>query len=251
MLMHDGVALDTEAAGDAALGGLALSPRLRAVEQMRAFVQKTDWSHLTYRRQQILEAFVSIASAKGYESVTMRSIGERVDMKAPSIYRHFASGRDEIVTEAYRWHFYRFATVIIEAADRTTDVRDFWNSLVRVHLQRQLESPENDMWDTLLAGDRIGGFLPSESRREYSEWLGLYDQMYAGAAVELGYPVEHVDKMVRVVVKILDTGSEWCGWDGTGDGLQTCVEQAIAITEALLRVDLRIPSERGGPAAVR
>jgi AcrR family transcriptional regulator len=238
--MLEGAALQTGVGGSAVSGSDGLSPRLRAAEQLRAFLDNTDWSHLTYRRQQILEAFVSIASTTGYESVTMRNIGERVDMKAPSIYRHFR-GREEIVTEAYRWHFYRFATAVLEAADQTADVHEFWNSLVRVHLQRQLQSPENDMWDILMASDRIGGFLPDEARREYDDWLGLYDQMYAGAALELGYPPEEVDKLARVVVKVLDTANEWCQWDGTAKGLQICVDQAITISEALLRVDLSRP----------
>lgn len=215
-----------------------LSPRLRAAETLRRSVLSTDWSHMTYRRQQILEAFVAIASAKGYESVTMRSIGAHVDMKAPSIYRHFPNGRDEIVAEAYRWHFYRFATDILEAVDHTADARSFWHTLMAVHLRRQLESPENDMWDILMASDRIGGFLPVEGRREYDEWLALYDQMHAGAALELGYPAEDAEKVARVVVKILDTANEWCRWDGTTEGLRVCVAQAIAISEALLRVDL-------------
>ncbi|MGV0807954.1 TetR/AcrR family transcriptional regulator [Mycolicibacterium setense] len=238
-------ALQPDAGGSAGTDGDHLSPRLRAAEQLRTFLGKTDWSHMTYRRQQILEAFVSIASTTGYESVTMRNIGERVDMKAPSIYRHFRS-REEIVAEAYRWHFYGFATAVLEAADQTADVHEFWNCLVRVHLQRQLQSPENDMWDILMASDRIGGFLPDEARREYSEWLCLYDRMYGGAAMELGYPSGEVDKLVRVVVKILDTANEWCQWDGTVKGLQTCVDQAITISEALLRVDLSRPSVSGG-----
>jgi AcrR family transcriptional regulator len=214
------------------------SPRLRAAEQLRQYIGKVDWGDLTYRRRQILEAFVSLASTNGYESVTMRTLGERVGVKAPSIYRHFAGGRDEIVTEAFRWHFYRFASAVLEGTDGTDDVHDFWNALVRVHLQRQLESPENDLWDILMASDRIAGFLPPETRREYTEWLFLYDQMYVGAAAELGYEFDDVGKFVRVVVKVLDTANEWCRWDGTKKDLHRCVEQAIAISRALLSVNL-------------
>jgi AcrR family transcriptional regulator len=203
---------------------------------LRQYLEKVDWSHLTYRRQQILEAFVALASTNGYESVTMRSLGERVGVKAPSIYRHF-QGRDEIVTEAYRWHFYRFASALIEGVDQTDDAREYWNSLVRVHLQRQLESPENDMWDILMASDRIGGFLPADARDEYTEWLGLYEQMLAAAARELGYESADVAKFVKVIVKVLDTANEWCRWDGTQKGLQLCVEQATAISWALFNVD--------------
>jgi AcrR family transcriptional regulator len=214
------------------------SPRLRAAEELRQYVEKVDWSSLTYRRRQILEAFVSLASTNGYESVTMRSLGDRVGVKAPSIYRHFPNGRDEIVTEAYRWHFYRFASAVLAGVDETDNVHDYWNSLVRVHLQRQLESPENDLWDILMASDRIGGFLPPETRREYEEWLGLYERMYAAAASELGYEFRDVEKFVRVVVKVLDTANEWCKWDGTKKGLQLCVDHATTISRALLNVDL-------------
>ncbi|MEE6165475.1 MULTISPECIES: TetR/AcrR family transcriptional regulator [unclassified Mycolicibacterium] len=215
-----------------------LSPRLRAADQLRAYVEQADWSHMTYRRQQILEAFVELASTNGYQSVTMRALGDRVGVKAPSIYRHFADGRDEIVLEAYRWHFYRFASAILEAVDKTTDVDEYWNTLIAVHLRRQLESPENDMWDILLASDRIGGFLPRDMRDESREWLRLYVQMHAAAARELEYPSSDVDKFAKVVVKILDTAKEWCKWDGTKPGLQLCVDQAVAMCRALLVLDI-------------
>jgi AcrR family transcriptional regulator len=213
------------------------APRLRAADRLRAYVAAVDWSHMTYRRQQILEAFVELASTIGYESVTMRALGDRVGVKAPSIYRHF-DGRDAIVVEAYRWHFYRFASALLEAVDQTGDVEEYWNALIAVHLRRQLESPENDMWDILLASDRIGGFLPSDMREEYSEWLRLYEQMHAAAVSELGYDAMDLEKLVKVVVKIMDTAGEWCKWDGTQQDLQLCVAQAIAISRALLAMDV-------------
>lgn len=222
--------------GDAEMDDL--SPRLRAAEQLRQYLGKVDWSGLAHRRRQILEAFVSLASTGGYESVTMRSVGDRVGVKAPSIYRHFPNGRDEIVTEAFRWHFYRFASAVLAGVDETSDVHGYWNALVRVHLERQLESPENDLWDILMASDRIAGFLPPETRAEYNEWCGLYEQMYAAAASELGYAFDDVEKCVKVVVKVLDSANGWCAWDGTKKGLHQCVNHAIAISRAMLHVDL-------------
>jgi AcrR family transcriptional regulator len=214
------------------------SPRLVAADQLRAYLGQVDWSHLTYRRQQILEAFVELASTIGYQSVTMRALGERVGVKAPSIYRHFVNGRDEIVLEAYRWHFYRFAKALLEAVDQTNDADEYWSSLIGVHLRRQLESPENDMWDILLASDRIGGFLPDDMREEYREWMRFYEQMHAAAVGELGYGSTDSTKLVKLVVKICDTASEWCRWDGTQKALKVCVEQAIAISRTLLAVDI-------------
>ncbi|WP_173009955.1 TetR/AcrR family transcriptional regulator [Mycolicibacterium sp. P9-64] len=224
-------------AGSDAEGASTLAPRLRAADQLRTYVNTVDWSHMTYRRQQILEAFVELASTIGYESVTMRALGERVGVKAPSIYRHF-DGRDTIVAEAYRWHFYRFASALLEAVDRAGDVEEYWNALIGVHVRRQLESPENDMWDILLAGDRIAGFLPSDMRDEYRAWLRLYEQMHEAAVRELGYGSTDVGKFAKIVVKIFDTVGEWCDWDGTERGMQLCIAQAIAISRALLAVDV-------------
>ncbi|MEN0135331.1 MAG: TetR/AcrR family transcriptional regulator [Rhodococcus sp. (in: high G+C Gram-positive bacteria)] len=215
-----------------------LAPRVRSAELLRQYLDKVDWSDMSYRRRQILEAFVTLASTIGYESVSMRRLGEMVGVKAPSIYRHFANGRDEIVTEAFRWHFYRFASAVLEEVDKTDNVQDFWDAMVRVHLQRQLESPENNLWDILMAVDRIAGFLPPETRAEYYEWCGLYEQMYAAAASELGYEFGEAEKFVKLVVKVLDTASEWCRWDGTKKDLQRCVRQATTISRALLVVDL-------------
>lgn len=211
-----------------------LSPRLVAADQLRDYLGQLDWSHLTYRRQQILEAFVELASTIGYQSVTMRAVGEKVGVKAPSIYRHFVDGRDEIVLEAYRWHFYRFAQALLEAVDQTSTAEEYWNGLLGVHLSRQLESRENDMWDILLASDRIGGFLPADMREESREWMRLYEQMHTAVVSELGYAATDVTKFVKLIVKICDTASEWCEWDGTQKALQVCVEQAIAISHTLL-----------------
>ncbi|WP_179220191.1 TetR/AcrR family transcriptional regulator [Rhodococcus sp. NCIMB 12038] len=214
------------------------SPRLQSADELREYLAKADWTDMGYRRRQILEAFVELACAYGYASVSMRNIGEKVGVKAPSIYRHFEHGRDEIVTEAFRWHFYRFASAVLDEVDATDNVDDFWNAMIRVHLRRQLESPENNLWDILMASDRIAGFLPSETRAEYYQWLGLYERMYEAAAIELGYKFDDVAKFVKVVVKVLDTASEWCRWDGTARGLNHCVDQATAISRALLGVDL-------------
>jgi hypothetical protein len=90
------------------------------------------------------------------------------------------------------------------------------------------------MWDILIASDRIGGIFPTEARSEYTEWLDLYLGLYVGAALELGFEADDVQKFVRMVVKILDTANEWCSWDGTDGGLQACVGDAVAISETLL-----------------
>jgi hypothetical protein len=68
------------------------------------------------------------------------------------------------VIDAFHWYFDRFASAILEGADQTNDVHDFGNSLVRAHLQHQLESPENHPGYFFMAGDRVA--VPSETRKE-------------------------------------------------------------------------------------
>lgn len=215
------------------------APRARAAEELRHYLEKLDWSGVTPGRRRILEAFIELASVEGYSSVSMRSLGRKVNMKAPSIYSHFPGGRDEVVAEAFRWHFSRFSAAILDAVDGTDNPSDFWDAMVRVHLRRQLQSRENDSWDVLRALDRLNPFLQAETRAEVDEWVGLYERMYAAAARELGYDYDEVEKMARVVVKILDSANEWCDWNGEEQGLDVCVDQAVIITRSLLSVDLR------------
>jgi hypothetical protein len=131
------------------------------------------------------------------------------------------------VTEAYRWHFFRFATAIIDVVDGTENAAEFWRSIIRVHLHYQMRLPENDMWDILIASDRVAGFLPDEAREEHRQWVGLYDDMHAAAALELGHTFGMIGVFVRLVVKILDTANEWCHWDGTDSDFDRCVDDAV------------------------
>ena len=103
--------------------------------------------------------------------------------------------------------------------------------MVRVHLTRQLSLPESDLWDILVAMDRIGGFLPSEIRSEIDHWLQLFPRMYEAAAHEMGY--RNCDTAVHVVVAVLDSASSWCKRPGDHD-LESQVRRATAITHALL-----------------
>ena len=105
------------------------APRMHAAEELRHYLQKLDWSGLTPGRSRILEAFIELASAEGYSSVSMRSLGRKVNMKAPSIYSHFPGGRDEVVAEAFRWHFSRFAAAVLEAVDGADNPSDFWDAI--------------------------------------------------------------------------------------------------------------------------
>lgn len=53
------------------------------------------------RREEILRATLDLAAERGLGAVTLSQISERVGMRKPSLYNHFAS-KDELVQAAYQ-----------------------------------------------------------------------------------------------------------------------------------------------------
>lgn len=218
---------------------MTLPPRvLRASQQMRQHLDAFDWSGLTPGRRNILEAFLRLAARQGYAAVTMRALGKEIHLKAPSIYSHFPGGRDEIVAESLRWDYYRFGLAALEAVADCKDGSEFFDAMVRIQLTHQLDRPESDLWDIVVASDRIGGgFLQRDIREEMDHWLRLCARMYETAAQEMGY--DNVEAKVRVVMTILNGASSWCGWSGNPKDLEACAEQAIAITRSMLSLQVK------------
>ncbi|MFF3573388.1 TetR/AcrR family transcriptional regulator [Nocardia jiangxiensis] len=213
-----------------------VSPRVQATERLRQHLDQFDWSGQTPGRRNILQAFLALATTKGYAAVTMRTLGKEVELKAPSLYAHFPGGREEIVAESLRWHYHRFGTSVLQAVDGTRDAGEFLDAIVRVHVEAQLTTPENNLWDILVATDAAAGFLPSDVRADVDEWLRLYAGMFEAAAFELGF--ENVATNLRVISTILDGARNWCGWNGNADTLETCVNQGVLITRSLLSMSL-------------
>lgn len=104
--------------------------RQLAVSALQAQVASFDWSRLTETRRHVLEAFLVLAAQHGYPSVTMRDLGAAVSVKAPSLYKHFRNGREEVVREALRWPYHRFAVAVLGAVENTSVALDFWDALV-------------------------------------------------------------------------------------------------------------------------
>lgn len=211
--------------------------RVQALEAMRNEIASFDWTNQTDGRRLILEAFLRIATSAGYSAVTMRALGRQVNVKAPSLYSHFPGGRDEVVSEALRWHFYQFATGTIKAVETTEDAAEFWTTLVDQHVRRQLQTPENDMFDLMLATDRISGFLPAETRKEINHLVDLNAGLFKGAALDMGYQGD-VDRAVAIVLTVLDGVGSWSRWNGDVAALDGIVEAAARSSFATLDAHL-------------
>jgi AcrR family transcriptional regulator len=222
---------------------MALPPQIAHVcDKMRTHLSQFDWSAMTNGRRQILAAFLKLAIAQGYGAVTMRGLAQAVDVKAASIYFHFPGGRDEIVGETLRWHYYNWGTAILQTVESSRNAEEFWDSLVRAHVQRQIELPESDLWDIFVATNRVYGFLRKDFHDEILDWLDLCTRMYEAAALEMGYDVG-LD-LARAVMKLIDNVSSWYGDAGPDGGSEVCIRRTIAITRAMLSCERKIvPTE--------
>lgn len=212
-------------------------PRLRANEAVKKFLSSHDWSSQTDARRRILGAFLQLATTQGFNAVSMRTLGRELNMKAPSIYSSFPNGKDEIVAESLRWYIHSFARDILVCAEESRSAEEYWAALVRFHLTRQLQLPESDLWDLLVATDKIGRFLSDEVRNEVDVWMGLHEDMYSAAAEEIGYHIS--TKTIRMILTLLDGAGRWSGWNGSDQELVQISDQTVSVTRSILEASSR------------
>ncbi|MEU6222867.1 TetR/AcrR family transcriptional regulator [Streptomyces sp. NPDC047042] len=205
-----------------------------AVEEFDKHLSELDWSRQSASRRAILEAFLRLATENGFNSVTMRMIAKEMSIKAPSLYNHFPDGRDEIVAESLRWHFYKFGIALLDEVRGVPDPREGWRRMVQVHLTRQIELPESNLWDLLVATDQVVRFLPSALRDEVDAWVDLYEALYRAAAEDMGFGPSV--QQVKLVMTVLEGANRWAMWDGRRRSLAPLAEKANSATLALLEL---------------
>ncbi|TAP42806.1 TetR/AcrR family transcriptional regulator [Arthrobacter sp. S39] len=210
----------------------------KAAFQIR--LEEWNWAGQKAARQNILEAFLQLAIANGFNSVSMRTIANAVNIKPPSLYSHFPDGRDEIVAESLRWHFHRFGVALLEAVAPATNAEEFWDAMVRLHFTRQVRLPESNLWDLLVATDRMAEVLPQDLRAQVDDWVTLHERMYEAAARDMGFanPTEHV----QVVVTLLEGATRWAPTDCTDAELDKLADRAVTLSRAILAVDFQTVS---------
>lgn len=199
-------------------------------------LEEWDWADQGASRRHILEAFLELAIANGFSSVSMRTIANAVNIKPPSLYSHFPGGRDEIVAESMRWHFHQFGLALLEAVDHAETAGEFWDAMVRLHFTRQVRLPESNLWDLLVATDRMATILPSELRAQVNDWVSLHEDMYAAAARDMGYtnPAEKV----RIVVTLLEGATRWAPGQYDDEELDSMADKAVLLSRTVLGLEL-------------
>ncbi|BCW10484.1 TetR/AcrR family transcriptional regulator [Paenarthrobacter sp. CCNWLY172] len=199
-------------------------------------LEEWDWAGQGASRRHILKAFLELAIANGFSSVSMRTIANAVNIKPPSLYSHFPNGRDEIVAESLRWHFHQFGLALLEAVDHAESAADFWDAMVRLHFTRQVRLPESNLWDLLVATDRMAAILPSELRAQVNDWVSLHEDMYAAAARDMGYT--NPEEKVRIVVTLLEGATRWAPDEYDDAELESMADKAVVLSRTVLGLEL-------------
>ncbi|GAA5555996.1 hypothetical protein Asch01_00695 [Acinetobacter schindleri] len=202
--------------------------------KLNTHIETFDWEGLTKSKLLILKAFLRLSTSEGYAAVTMRSIAKMVDLKPSTIYSHYPEGKEEIVSSALRWHYHTFALSVKEGFKNCESPEQFWESLIRVHITEQIKRPENDLWDTLMAMDRLGSILQPELRDEMHTWMVFCDYMYEAIAMSLGY--QNVNQKAKQIRVLLDGANSWWSWDGTDESLSKCIDEALNIANGMLKI---------------
>ncbi|MBD8480377.1 TetR/AcrR family transcriptional regulator [Pseudomonas coleopterorum] len=202
--------------------------------RLEKYLNTFDWDSLTRSKQVILDSFLRVATREGIASVSMRSLASAAGVKPPTIYSHFPEGRDQIVGAAMRWHYNNFAKLLCEELSTCRTPEQYWMALIGFHARQQLRRPENDIWDTLIATDRIAKVLPADLRREVDDWERFCDYMYIAIAQDLG--VRDADINARALRKLIDSIGSWWRWDGTDESLDAAVVRCVELSRRMLQL---------------
>jgi AcrR family transcriptional regulator len=212
------------------------SYRLRALEE---FIRQFNAQHrdgMSPAKRRVLETFLALCVTHGMESVSMRDLAKELDIKAPSIYTHFAGGRDEIIAEALRWQFHGFSQAVVDAVAGAPDASAFWDAMVRLHFTRQVELPESNLWDLIVATDRTAHVLPAELSGKVNQWIERYEALYVAAALDMG--ISDTDRRVKVVMTVLEGATRWFGPDSSPAAVRTGADQAVLISRQILALPI-------------
>lgn len=219
---------------------LNYSSRDQATAALAEFLSDRGGPLLTTSQRRIVAAFLRLAGAHGFESVTMRTLSRELGLKAPSLYSSFPGGREEIVAEVLLGFRRRFALGLLAAVQATAGPEEYWAALVRFHLVQHLKGLEADLGDLLVATDKVSRFFSEEVRQEISAWLRLREAMFVASAQDMGYPLSR--QTAHVILTLLDGAGRWAAWNGGEPELQVLVDRTVALSRSILEIGSGVPT---------
>ncbi|WP_051631362.1 TetR/AcrR family transcriptional regulator [Afifella pfennigii] len=159
-------------------------------------------------RAAILAAAASMMRRVGYAEMSLRDLAAEVNMKAGSLYYHFAS-KDELATEVMRIGVEAIEAAVREGlagkADRSPAER--LSVAVRIHLETLLEKS-----DFVSSHIRCYPFVPEAVREQLRDVRRSYDQLWVDLVRDFLGPnatSENVRYLRFALVGALNGSVEW------------------------------------------
>lgn len=159
-------------------------------------------------REAILMAASTIITTQGYSACTMRSISQQVNIKAGSLYYHFA-GKNEIVVEIMNKGVEMMLQAVQEELSALPDEADFNSRLttaVRAHIESKLdrESPYMRVYEHLTPVIKREG---REMRRRYAAiWFEMFESAKAAGTLRRDLDLE---MFIPFLLSALNRIPEW------------------------------------------
>jgi AcrR family transcriptional regulator len=157
-------------------------------------------------------AALELFTRKGYEATTMADIGERVGMRAPSLYKHVKSKQDllaQIMTETMQALLAANRAAVATTTDPTERLRRATEAHVRYHARHRLEAFVGNREIRSLAEPHRGRILALRAEYETCFRELIQAGAYAGA-----FPVAAV-RLASYAILDLGMGvSAWYREDG-------------------------------------
>lgn len=213
---------------------MSITPQVEQLKhELKKYLDQFDWSKLTPGQKKVLETFLQVAVTNGFTSVTMRSLAKALNMKAPSLYAHFPEGRDEIISQTLRWHYHRYGVSLLQALESATSLEECWINTIQAHVENQICQPGSELWDLMIATDKVGGFLQQDLRIEIEKWIEFCERVYF--AITEGLNLKPTTENIKVIMTLLDGAKQWAQGQQNEDSISEITQRSKVICEAILR----------------
>lgn len=213
---------------------MTLNPRVDQLKnELKVYLSQFDWNNLSKGQKKVLEAFLDVAITHGFTAVSMRSLAQALNMKAPSLYAHFPEGREQIVSQTLRWHYSQYGVNLLKVLSESSNLQECWDNAIEVHLANQIKKPESKLWDLMVATYNIGGWITPELGKEISYWSEFSERVYFSLAEAMG--LNPTTEKIKLMMTILENATQWTNWDGTDASFESIKTSALKHIELIFK----------------
>ena len=211
-----------------------------------------DGTKASRTRAHLLSVAARVLRERGYKATTMRDIAEAANIKAGSIYYHFAS-KDEIVDAVLDIGLRHLLREISEVVANETAIRGYRTRIaaaIRIHLEYLFH-----LSDFVSANIRIYGQLPSAIRARHRPLRRAYAQVWdkflqEAQAAGVIRPDIRIVPLRQAMLGALNWSVEWFDPGKQGSKGDQSLAELIAMVQTLLLDGLQSPDLRAAQIAL-